>query len=73
MLRPVQALCSREFLVTIERGVVKYKATHLGASTASRLRTRLAINLVLRHIQEVTRDDGYQVRRLQGLLTMAAT
>lgn len=45
MLRPVQALCSRESLVTIERGVVKYKATYLGASTASRLRTRLAINL----------------------------
>ena len=45
MLRPVQALCSRKSLVTSEGGVVKYRATCLGASTASRLRTRLAINL----------------------------
>ena len=39
VLRPVQALCSRKSLVTSEGGVVKYKATYLGASTASRLGT----------------------------------
>ena len=45
MLRPVQALCSSKSLVTTDRGVVKYKVTHIGASTASRLRTKLAIDL----------------------------
>lgn len=45
MLRPVQALCSAKALQFVERNVVKYRPSYLGASAATRLRTRLAVNL----------------------------
>ena len=44
MLRPVQALCSAKALQLVERNVVKYRPSYLGVS-ATRLRTRLAVNL----------------------------